>query len=115
MPHFELCLANLHQKFNIIGLSETWIKQSNSDLCNLDGYNHEYVYRKCKPGGGVSLLIKNGIEYIPRTDLNIMNNYIETIFVEINKVIFNSTTNIVVGVLYRPPNEDINQFLYAKF
>ena len=41
------------------------------------------------------MLINNGIEYMTRTDLNMMNNYIETVFVEINKVIFNSTTNIV--------------------
>ena len=34
----------------------------------------------------------------------------ESIFIEIDKHVFNKNSNIVIGVIYRPPNTDINCF-----
>ena len=39
------------------------------------------------------------------------NEYIETIFIEIDKSQCKSTKYIIIGTVYRPPNKDINVFL----
>ena len=48
-----------------------------------------------------------------RTDLNIMTPYIETCFVEIDKDKTGLDQNVIVGVVYKPPNGDIDEFSIA--
>ena len=36
-----------------------------------------------------------------------MYDVLESIFIEIDKHVFNKNSNIVIGVIYRPPNTDI--------
>ena len=51
-----------------------------------------------------------------RDDLKVFNDNIEAIFVEIEKGEWNLSKNIVVGVLYRPPNTDLEMFVeYLSF
>ena len=33
-------MSNLNVNFDIIGLSETWLTETNKDIYNLDGYDH---------------------------------------------------------------------------
>ena len=35
---------------------------------------------------------------------------IESVFIEIDKHVYNKENNVVIGVIYRPPNSDISQF-----
>ena len=56
-------LSTLNIDFSIIGLSENWGKQDTIDLRNLPGYIHHHYIRSDKRGGGVSLYVKNGIQY----------------------------------------------------
>ena len=69
-----------------------------------------------KIGGGVSIFIKHNVEYRTRTDLNISNKFIQSLFIEIPKSsIVGSKNDVVVGVVYRPPDTDINVFtMYIK-
>ena len=48
--------------------------------------------------------------YTERHDLNIVNEYIESVFVEIEKSELNLDKNVIIGVLYRPPNTVIDIF-----
>ena len=52
--NFEIYLNNLNIKFNVIGLTETWIKESNVQLCEMKGYKSEHLFREKTSGGGVS-------------------------------------------------------------
>ena len=70
----------------------------------------EHQTRKAKSGDGVSLLIKNNIGYTLREDLSLNNDNIESLFIEIDKSILGKKQNSVIGVVYRPPNTDINSF-----
>jgi hypothetical protein len=79
-------------------------------LYDLDNYNHESFYRTNRRGGGVSLFIKDSISYTVRSDLNVFNDDAETLFVEVGKCVFNSDKNIIVAVIYRAPNREINSF-----
>ena len=110
--HTELScyLENLNVNFSVIGISETWLNDSNCELYGIAGYSHIYQYRSSRIGGGVSLFLKEDWEYSLRVDLSKNNTYIECMFVEIKQTEFNSIKNIIIGIIYRPPNTDINEF-----
>ena len=77
-------------------------------MVNVVGYTHVGNYRSTKKGGGVSILIKDGISYKRRPDLDIFQEgETESIFIEI---VSKSGKNMVIGSMYRPPNTDITQF-----
>ena len=110
LDEFELFTKNLSLEFSIIGLTETWFKDTNVLLYSLDGYNHEYEYRNNRSGGGVSLFIKNKFNYKLREDLMICNEFIESLFIELSKECFCINKNMIVDVVYRPPGKDISIF-----
>ena len=39
--------------FQTISITETWLKDHNVDTYSIKGYQHEYLLRQQKPGGGV--------------------------------------------------------------
>ena len=94
----------------MIGITETWLTENKAAMYNISGYNHESKYKVNRAGGGVSLFIKEGLEYQLRQDLIIFNQIFESIFVEISKTQLEFETDIIVGVIYRPPNTDISVF-----
>ena len=58
--------------------------------------------RSSKIGGGVGIYIANQMNYKIRSDLNLSDeNIIESIFIELVTAV---GKNIIVGVIYRPPN-----------
>ncbi len=95
--------------FDIIGLVETWFKDIPPEYFNLTGYNLEFQNRVNKTGGGVCLYIKDDIKYKVRTDLQEIKcpENVEVLFIEIDRP---NSKNIVVGVVYRPPDQDVNVF-----
>ena len=109
MDQFLMFLETVNCEFSIIGFTETWLKEENVDCYGISGYNCEHNYRKDKIGGGVSLFIKNEMEYNCRKDLTLLNSHIESLFVEIPKC-ENLKRNILIGVIYRPPKSFINLF-----
>ena len=53
-------------------------------MVNIPDFTHVRNYRKDKKGGGVSILIRNGISFKRRTDLDIFEEgQTESIFMEI--------------------------------
>ena len=105
---FKQLLNSLIVPFQIIGLTETWLNDTNDDLYKLDTYDFVNVNRTSKCGGGVGIYIKKGIQYKIRRDLNINDeNIIESAFIEIINL---QKKNIIIGVIYRPPNSNFNLF-----
>ena len=64
-------LACLDLVFNFVGVTETWLSDSNYDLYNMDGYNFYDNHRTLRSGGGVGLYIKENIEYLESRDCNV--------------------------------------------
>ena len=91
-------LKVINNEFNIIGLSETHLKDAPADYYKLPGYKIEYTNRINRQKGGVCLYISNGVKYIKRHDLCIANENLESCFVEIEQ---DNSKNILVGVVYR--------------
>ena len=108
--HLTTYLETVLFKFTIIGITETWLKEHNVDSYNIHGYNIVHNYRRYRMGGGVCLLMRDVVSFIQRNELTISNDYVEALFIEIitkNEFIDYS---ILVGVIYRPPNTDLNKF-----
>ena len=94
--------------FQIIGLTETWLNDNNMDYFALNNYEYFGSNRLNKRGGGVGIYVSNHLESKSRNDLtkNIEDS-IETKFIEINN---NYGKNIIIGIIYRPPNHKFDQF-----
>ena len=110
LNEFTLFLETIKFSFSVIGISETWFNESTVDVYNIDGYQSVHKYRQDRVGGGVSIFIKDGIQYMQRKDIDAPMNIMESVFIEIEK---NQTThdkNVIVGVVYRPPGTDVNLF-----
>ncbi len=72
--------------------------------------NYEYFgsNRTEKRGGGVGIYVSKQLEYKIRNDLTEnIEDIIETKFVE---VVNNNGKNLIIGVIYRPPNKSFAAF-----
>ena len=76
-------LKKLKYEFKYIIITETWLLETNINLCNLDGYIGVHSVCTNKPGGGVSLFIH------------------ESLLFKLN--------NNLPGI-YRPPGSNLNSF-----
>ena len=91
-------------KFDIIALSETWLSPRNKTINGFHGYNQLDTFRETKTGGGVSLLIKNNITFQELPLLSRNNDFIESVFAEIEL----KDKSVIVGCIYRPPDKSSN-------
>lgn len=110
LTKFENYLSNIDMKWSVMAFSESWIKDHSEKHYGIDGYATEHLFRKNRSGGGVSLYIKDSIEYHVREDLNILESHIEAIFIEINGESINKSKNVICCALYRPPDTDVKLF-----
>ena len=77
-------------------------------MVNIPGFSHICNRRKSKKGGGISILLREGIPYKRRLDLDIFDEGLtESVFVEIRS---KHGKKIIVGSMYKPPNVNIDQF-----
>ena len=64
--------------------------------------------RPNKKGGGVGFYVYKQLKFKSRNDLTKnLEDIIETKFIEITN---NNGKNIIIGVIYRPPNSNFDQF-----
>ena len=111
LKDFMYYIDNLDTTFHFIGLSETWATNSNQDLLNIPGYSHVQCIRSNnKKGGGTSLYVHNNIHYKTREDLLFPKKLYESIFIEVDKSIFHSNRNIIIGEIYNPPSSKLKCF-----
>ena len=107
---FKAYLDSLEHKFSVIGLSETWLNRNNIDEFPLSCYCNIGKVRKNKQGGGVGLYVDRSYHYRERTDLDIdIEDVIESKFIEL----LTTPNKILIGIIYRPPNNKIDLFMKA--
>ena len=105
LDSFIAYLNTLKFKFDVIGLTETWLHKDNSDLYNAPGYSHINLPSEYSKGGGVSILLHSRLSYKRRDELCMSNNIIECLFVEAFIV-----KKVLIGMIYRPPDTPISMF-----
>ena len=93
-------------KFDVITLSETWLKNDKHllEYVRLPGYELAYRNRDEKRGGGVGIYIRDMIEFKVRSDISKLDDSIEHLWVEIQGKKKNSACLIVV--FYQPSSEN---------
>jgi len=96
-------------KFSAITLCETNVDSINKDLYHLRGYESVYLSKvDNKPkGSGLAIYIKNNLTFVESPALCYSSPDIETLFVEIS----NGKSPITLGVVYRPPNGNMENFM----
>ena len=106
---FQRLLSFTKKKLDIIAISETRITKQVSLLnsLNLNNYYFEFTPTETSTGGTL-LYIANHLSYKCRNDLNIdKKSELESTFIQI---VNPRKPNIVVGVIYRHPSMDLNDF-----
>ena len=99
-------INSLDVQFSVIGVTETWLRDT-EHLYNIMNYSFLAQGRDFKRGGGVGIYIRNDLDFVERSDLNVNIQEMESIFVEVH----NFKKNVVIGVVYRPPNQSLDMFL----
>ena len=80
--------------------------RTSPDTFNIANYHMIHADRKKGRGGGVAMYINFQLKYKIRKDIYI--DGIENLFIEIDN---KYGKNIIVGTLYRPPSNNINNFI----
>ena len=108
----KLLLQKLHSKntsIDIVLLCETFLNKKIEPLINIPGYTIITNSRTQSKGGGTAILIKNTLTYRRRKDLDIFEEKkSESVFIEI---LAKNNKHIVVGSMYRPPNNTDDTFV----
>ena len=111
-PGLELLEAEMRRwgvQWDVVGLTETWLDTESEKGMAVRGYGVVCASRKRKAGGGVALMLRDGLTYRERPDLGTFDEGVfESVFVEI--VRGGGRRNDVVGVVYRPPGGDMAGF-----
>ena len=98
-----------NSKIDIILLCETFLSKNTHNMVNVNGFTHMCNYRKEKKGGGVSILVRDGIAYRRRQDLDVFQEgHTESIFIEVK---CRNGKQIIFGSMYKPPNTNNKQFI----
>ena len=104
---FKAYLNSLAHEFSVIGLSETWLNTYNQNNFPLPNYNSTEMVRKNKQGGGVCLYINKSLQFRERHDLALnIEDVIESQVIDITA----KPRNIIIGIIYRPPNDKLEEF-----
>ena len=107
----QTMLNGLSFEFDVIGITETWLSESSADLYSIPGYQDpHHSYRTARKGGGVSLYVKENIQFTVRNDIAVNDGSTENIFIEIDKGVYNTSKDVLIGLIYRPPNTSMLNF-----
>ena len=98
-------IDSLDNKFDVLCLSETWLKENETDMYSISGYNHIAFPKLHAERGGVSLYIDHKYDLDIRHDLSFRDEYCECLFVELTNV-----KPVLIGIVYRSPGGDIEPF-----
>ena len=107
----DLYLHSLQYDFEIIGLTETWLTENNSDLYGIHDYQSINKFCDNRAGGGVSLYVKNSVNFEHRNDLGIFDNELEMLSIELDKSYYKTSRNVVILLIYRIPDTSIDSFI----
>ena len=108
----DLCilLESLSLRFSFVAITEVWLSDHTNELYGMPNYTMESRYRKCKKGGGVALYVNDSIPYTVREDLEFFYTEMESLFIEIESKVFQTPSNIIIGIVYRMPDSSIDIF-----
>ena len=113
MEEYDLLFDMVNNPFDILVFTETWLTKDKIDLCKFEGFQSIHHIRPIdnnfnlkERGGGISIFIKDGIEFKIRQDLTKMLPFMESCFIELSI----NQKKFLIGGLYRAPDTHTNLF-----
>ena len=101
-------LQTVDYQFHVIGLSETWLNDYSHSV-SVEGYDFVHSHRKNRQGGGVGLYLASSFDYKVRQNLKFENSETtDSLFVEVTVP---KGKNIIIGVVYRAPDNNLTTFV----
>ena len=102
-------LTSSEYKIDVVAVTETSEFENVGFIKNveIDGYKQFNTASKTSKGG-TCIYVKSNLNYLERTDLNIMNEEFESTWIEIKN---KNSKNIITGSIYRHPHYNFNEFL----
>ena len=97
----ELEAIAQQENYDIVAITETWWDDSHNWSAAVDGYKIFRRERQGKRGGGVALYVRECFDCL---ELNDGDDKVECVWVRISGKANKADT--MVGVCYRPPNND---------
>ena len=87
-----------NRKFNLVALSETWLKDNEHhyEYVQISGYNTVFRNRESKKGGGVGFYIKGHLSFKLRNGITKMDDSIEAIWIDVR----GKKTDFIIGTFY---------------
>ena len=113
LDEYNIMFKTINNPFHILAFTETWLKPENAENAEFVGYEPFHCLRNNENanvkegGGGISVFIKEGINYKIRHDLNVTLSYMESLFIELKY----NNKNYMIGIIYRIPNTNIDCFI----
>ena len=98
------CVNALENTFSVMGISETWLRDIEDPLVQIEKYSLEGFCRENKRGGGVASFTKHDIIYKTRQDISVNNLDIESCYIEL----LNNNSKMVVVVVGKSPSVSFN-------
>ena len=109
MEMLEAELRRWNVRWDVAELAESWLDGESEAGFKVGRFGVVCASRKERSGGGVVLLVREGLTYKERPDLEIFEEGLfESVFVEI--VRGGGCRSDTVGVVYRLPGGDIGGF-----
>ena len=110
--NFDAFVSQIGQyktNFSIIGIAETNTNQYHKNLYKMNNYNSEYndKFPEKSKGSGVAMYVHDSLNYNRIDNLCQCSRNIESLFIRIT----NAESPFIVGVIYRPPNGGLSEFL----
>ena len=91
-----------------MALTETWLSEGIEELYGIQNYNVVNRFRKGRKGRGVTLYINENIPCVIRNDLEFFDSEVESLFIEVDNDAFQTSSNIIIGIVYRMPGSSID-------
>jgi hypothetical protein len=104
----ETCMS----KFNAICLQETWLSdQSDLTLLKLNGFNLISKSKSSSQHGGVAIYLSDKFTH-KILSFSSQSNSWDGLFieVEVNDPLFQYNKNVVIGSVYRPPRDNLDNY-----
>ena len=106
-------LKLLKHKFSFICVFETWTTVSTEQFIEIPGYDCICRSRSLKRGGGLALYVDSdmNVSVKLRSDLDSLDSSVyKSLIVQISQPTI-SVKDIIIGVIYKPPNTNVENFL----
>ena len=101
-------LSSLQNKFSIITLAETNLDAEHKGLFSLNGYQSIFQSKipNKRKGSGLAIYIEDKFLHTTCEEFSKCSKNMESLFIKIS----NTSESTIVGVIYRPPSGNIDQF-----